>query len=236
MTTLNGSLASSPLDPRIEISTPSVNEDFTLPSTGIKKGQRVTMINNGANSGNYPIITMKSSDGDVVRSVYPQSDGTVVALQDTPTDGSHWAGLGTVMSSPIAYTPVYVGFGTVTTTFAFWARRGDMMDVWALATAGTVNGSTASFSLPTGLLVNTTYFAAAQTLVGDWLRNNAGAANRKRGKILTSGTTTVFFTSDDQAAASSPFSAVAGNGLFSNSEVFALSFSVPIAGWSVTKG
>jgi hypothetical protein len=213
-----------------------VAEDFTLPSTGIKKGQRVTMVNNGANSGNYPIITMKSSDGDVVRQVYPQTDGTVIALQDTPTDGTHWAGLGTVLSSPIAYTPVYVGFGTVTPAFAVYVRRGDLLDVWARATSGVTTATTASFSLPTGLTTASS-FTSPSMLVGEWLRNNAGAANRKRGKILAvSGTSVVNFTSDDQAAASSPFSEVTGSGLFSTSEVFALYFTIPISGWSVTKG
>lgn len=139
---------------------------------------------------------------------------------------------GAAVSAPITYTPTVTGFGTATFTYAYYMRRGEFLDVYARFTAGTVSASNATIAIPSALTINQSWFSSASAVVGDWIRDNASASTRKRGKLVNTSSTTVTFTSDDYTTASSPFTALTGSGGFASSDVVSLYFSVPINEWA----
>jgi len=98
--TLGGSgktLLSTDLD--IQILTPTAVESIDLPSTNIKKGRLFSITNGFTHDGTFTkLLTLKSSDGDVIATIYPGSTVRVSALQDTPTDKTHWKSLDTIIS------------------------------------------------------------------------------------------------------------------------------------------
>ena len=60
-------------------------QTFVLPSTGVVKGRRFLVINNGASTS-----TVQASDTSQIIPVPNGQSATVTALQDTPTASTHW--------------------------------------------------------------------------------------------------------------------------------------------------
>lgn len=253
MTTLNSTIASSPLDPRIETLTPTVNTDFTLPSTGIKAGQRLIMFNNGANSGNYPIVSLKASNGTLIRQVYAQTDGMIVALQDTPTDAAHWAGLGIVtsnwidsgVSSITAVTSNPTKGGTVSRDSVKWRRQGNMMECrwdYRQNASGTAGTGTYLIAVPNSQLLDTSVIpdfngSSNNGVVGTAFIAPGGSPalfgwvwmyTTNRFSLSVADPTTG--TQNSQTLSSTFF------GLNNTNAEYAFHAHLPISGWSATKG
>lgn len=95
MTTLF-SVPSSALNPRIEVFTPSIDTDFTLPTTGIFAGQVIEVFNRAAISSPFPLINIKAN-GTVIDRIYPQTAAKVVALVNNPVLVTDWAATRTGM-------------------------------------------------------------------------------------------------------------------------------------------
>lgn len=234
------------LDSRIETLTPTVNTDFTLPSTGILAGQRVIMLNNGANSGNFPIVSLKASNGTLVRQVYPQCDGTVVALQDTPTDVAHWAGVGEITSNWMTFTPT----GGLSTNIAYtgaWRRKGPNAEFWFKGTFSGTNTQGAMFfnmtsavgvvdtaNLPGGDLRTApcggwTYDDASSVSYGGPMSYSTSGIGRFYTLVHMSNTTSPTSLNTLDTSANRPTTVAASDAI--NALV-----SVPIVGWTTTKG
>jgi len=74
-----------------------------------------------------------------------------------------------------AYTPTYVGLGTVTSSTANYRRVGDNLELRGTLTTGTVTAATVSVSLPTGLTTATTPIIQATQSCGQVLSGQTGS-------------------------------------------------------------
>jgi len=127
-------------------------------------------------------------------------------------------------------------FGTVSDQKIYFSRVGDMMHVSGVFTVGSGVASPASISLPTGLVIDSTKFAAATNtqLVGRWDLISSSTINiyfaGNNGIIFYDGSDTakVYFAYQTISGA---FVKNNGNSVFS-AVPLAISFSVPIVGWS----
>ncbi len=142
---------------------------------------------------------------------------------------------GTPITDWQSYTPTFTGFGTVTSVLFRWRRVGDSVDIVGSWTNGTVSGAqTPTFTLPNNLTAADSTKIPTMGYYGDWIRLNATASTRKRGKIAAQTNLTVCeLFSDDYTAAVSPGSSVFGSTIASNSEAMRITVAgLPIAGWS----
>lgn len=141
---------------------------------------------------------------------------------------------GAAVMDSIAYTPTVTGLGTIAGVQVGWRQVGNFLEVSGRITAGTPTGATASISLPTGLVIDTSKIVTDE-IVGDWNWVNATASTRKRGDLFTqvgTSTTLIYFGNDDYTTAASPLVAIVGSSLVSTGTVVPIRFRVPIVGWS----
>lgn len=104
-----------------------------------------------------------------------------------------------VITTDVAYTPTFTGFGTVTGVAFFYRQVGDKYHISGKFTTGTPTAVGASFSLPNSYTVSRT------AIQGKWSRGNATATALKTGTfVAASGNSTILFSLDDKAAAFSP--------------------------------
>lgn len=138
------------------------------------------------------------------------------------------------------YTPTLsAGFGTTSNESFFYRRLGDSIEIMGYFTAGTVAASLCSFSLPTGLSVDTTKLtisgnttAAEGTLVGFW--EISETASNTNGKLITApGTdaTLIYFGQSSINAANGLIPANGNSIMASGTDQF-LKVVVPISGWT----
>jgi hypothetical protein len=67
---------------------PAAAKTVTLPTTDIKAGYQMLLRVSGATEANY--VVLKSSDADEIDRIGEEGVIHVMALQDTPTDKTHW--------------------------------------------------------------------------------------------------------------------------------------------------
>lgn len=122
-----------------------------------------------------------------------------------------------------SYTPTTAGLGTVTLQDAQWRRVGDSVEVDVRMVSGTPDATTASVSLPPGLIVDPTKLVISRN-VGSYSRQ---ATTPSAGAMLASpsGTTLNF------SVTTAGLSAAPGNGFVGTAEPFAFFASVPISTW-----
>lgn len=138
----------------------------------------------------------------------------------------------------VAYTPTFVGFGTVAGLSAYYRRVGDTMEVMAAFATGTTTAVTASMSLPAGLTVdgnklpfsNSTVASAGQQ-VGSLLQN--GSTNKYQPVTTNPGTSPSVVYFGTGIATSSFLTPALGTSISSSSNS-SLQFTVPIAQWNAT--
>jgi hypothetical protein len=136
-----------------------------------------------------------------------------------------------------AYTPTFVGLGTVSAITGYYRRVGDSVHVMTNFTVGTTTGVAASISLPSGMSIDTAKAVASTTsgpgpIVGKW--SNDGNANQE-GHIITATTTSatvVYF--GNIATSTTKLVAQLGNSFINNSSNASATFIVPVAGFSST--
>lgn len=148
--------------------------------------------------------------------------------------GPQTSPIGAAITQPIAYTPTFTNFGTMSAVFATWQRIGNSVRVVGNCTTGTLAGAIGSISLPPGLSIDTTLILANNTSgfgtkVGD-ARGNA--ANAFAALVTaTSTSTTVVYTA---AAVSNTAQLVPSNAnnAFQTAAPLSFEFTVPVAGWN----
>lgn len=135
-----------------------------------------------------------------------------------------------------SYTPTFVGFGTVTNISISWRRVGDSIEIQGAFETGTPNASTATFTLPPGLLKDTTKMLSG-TNAGTYFRNQttpssggallaAGGANNE----IFFGPSGTFNNPNVNGGANDIGSNVAG----ASEQILINITSIPIQGWDVT--
>jgi len=145
-----------------------------------------------------------------------------------------------IITSWIPYTPTIsagmCGGGCNLISF-FWRRVGDTLEVRGNWTNGTVSGSVASISLPTGLTMDAsklpTLAASTASMVGTWWHNNHAYED---GAILSQTSTSPnndytkvnFGTSTTGTGMLTPQWA---SSIMSGYDVLSANFAVPVVGW-----
>lgn len=80
---------------------PSVSRDVTLPTTDIKDGRPIGIINKGPST-----IVVKSSDATIILTIPSGLSIDFIAAVDTPTTPAQWHKFGSYLVSPTLATPV----------------------------------------------------------------------------------------------------------------------------------
>ncbi len=147
---------------------------------------------------------------------------------------------GSPVTDPVAYTPTFTSFGTVSGVKVEFQQVGKYLEVQGSVVPGTVTSSFGSISLPPGLSIDTNVITNNNTTsnagqICGWIACPGGANNT----FLTTATATnagVVYVSNLLSAVAGvaiPASSLSGIwGSNGNGVVIPFWFRVPIAGWS----
>lgn len=152
-----GNLILTNADSRKQICNPSSNVTYTLPTTDIPAGD-VWMFTNRTSD---KVITVNSSAGNFVATVFPKSVTVVTSLQATPTTAAHWLFTSAESYEPVVYTPtIGAGFGTVTNAKGFATRSGKYIKVIFSFVCGTTTANPGYISIPFNYTVDSSFLGA----------------------------------------------------------------------------
>lgn len=161
----------------------------------------------------------------------------VLKVDSVSVSPSHYV-YGTPITDWQSYTPTITGAGTPTNVAFWWRRVGDSVQVKGTFTTGTVSAASATFTLPSGMTVDTVKIAASSStgdFIGYAFRKIATGSTRKRFALqCNSGTgNLIYYASDDYTTAVSPAASVLGNAIWGNTENQSIyTVAIPIQGWS----
>lgn len=148
----------------------------------------------------------------------------------------------TIFTKPASYTPTWTGLGTVSNNTMYWKRDNSDLILWGFVTAGTVTANAVSFTLPSGLTIDTTKFKSSPIRTNSFgigYRMNGGVSG-----ILTysdgqaGATITVTYQGNDTpqlvcATNSGAFTDVNANNLLASNESITISpLRIPISQWA----
>jgi hypothetical protein len=197
----------------------SLINSATLSPTSASFGRRSIQVN-FPTSGNYTLrLTSGAADTLYIDSCYL---GTA--------EGSPLNVLGMAGSNWISYTPTFTGFGTVSTSNMYYRRVGDSVQVHGTFVSGTVTGSQAQVSFPTGLTVDSskspssTYYAA-----GQFARNTAPSSAGAFYAITEGGQSTLSFGIESTTL--TPLTPQNASAIFTTGDTISIYATAPIAGW-----
>jgi hypothetical protein len=137
-----------------------------------------------------------------------------------------------------SYTPTFsASFGTVTNAKANYRRVGDSLEVSATFNPGTVTASTASFSLPAGLSIDTSKMSGAATNVMIGIGSCAQSTNGGSKDVIVitapaTSTSNVYFTIFDYTSSISALAPANASAVFYSGLNTSITFRIPIVGWS----
>lgn len=222
---------------RHQIVTPTADRSYTLPTTSVTGGDIWYFTNNASVDSNSYTIIVKSSNGDTVRTVYPQTTAAVMALQDTPTTSSHWRGLSKVSSNEAPYTAT-ISSGTVVSSQDFrWWRDGQHFCFTGYLSFGTGSSGSGSFTFTVnGFTIDNAGYdhGSAQWLGGSTFVQGSNLYN---GMVGYTGSTTLGVISNYNATDSGGSRMVTfQEGYPSNGNSLSVRGWVKISGWSTHGG
>lgn len=144
---------------------------------------------------------------------------------------------GTPVTDWVAYTPTFVGFGTVSNVFVYSKRVGDTLEVIGKVTVGTPTGVTASMTLGfNGANANVTWDsskAPVSSVIGHGATSTtAGATWFGVTTVLSAATSGNVVNFGEQDDANKATTAALGSTLIGSNQVLEFSFKIPISGWS----
>jgi hypothetical protein len=137
---------------------------------------------------------------------------------------------GAIVTDWIAYTPTFTGFGTAASIEVSSRRVGSNLEIQGQFTAGTVSAVTASFTLPSGLVVASP--KSSTQSVGEYYRATVSSGHGGP-LIATAADTTIKFSASGTFSNGSVDAMAAALGTtVGSSERIVIRVSVPIVGWS----
>lgn len=214
--------------------TPTANREYTLPTTSVVAGDIFYFSNSAAVDTNSWLVTVKSSNGSTMRTVYPQTTAAVMALQDTPTTPTHWISLEQVTSNWTAYTPTFGGTAGATSVDFRWCRRGENIEIHGYLTFSGATSGNFSATTPTGVTLDSgPYDLGSAAPIGSAMFFQGG--NAYTGPATYSSTTTIScFTGYNQTASGGFRVGLQVNGSAGDQlEVHAV---VKVSGWEDRRG
>lgn len=150
---------------------------------------------------------------------YLTASSAVYSVQNQNTD---WA----------LYTPTYsAGFGTVATSYVYWRRNGDTLELQGTFVAGTVAASAATLTIPSGLTIDTAKLPGGgqPMLLGFGGRFTTGVPNTL--SVIYGSSTTIGFSRYADAGTNGVNGPQNGSAIFANGESETFHARIPIVGW-----
>ncbi len=127
------------------------------------------------------------------------------------------------------YTPIFTGFGTVTTIDFKWRKNGSNIDIEGRYTVGTNTGVEARISLPSGLTASSDY-TTLQAVGAGWFAITAGTGWPNHGIVTIEPSVTYMTIAAPSVTALAKLTA----NTLSSTQVHSLRASIRIAGWSAS--
>lgn len=141
------------------------------------------------------------------------------------------------LTDSATYTPVPVGFGTVTALSMEWRQSLTKTLLSGKFTQGTSTGVQAQLPLPSGQTIGTFAGVSGTFVVGKWALDNATANTIKQGVLLgTTGNTYLTFGFDDNTTAIGPLNPRNGTNFPSGTIVIDGEAVIPIAEFQALGG
>ena len=142
---------------------------------------------------------------------------------------------GTIVTDWKAYTPTFVGFGTVTSPSIFSRRVGDTVEIQGIFTVGTPTATTASMTLGYGgsngnVSTDSTKLTAVSIVGGGSVGATPSTTYFNGLTVLSTAGTTVNF--GYQSSTASSMTAANGSTITGAGAVISFKIALPIAGWS----
>lgn len=147
---------------RLQVVTPTADRAYTLPSTGIVLGDTFEIKNNAAVNSGFD-ITIKSSNGNTIVIVTPQTAMRVTSVLATPVAAADWTALKPAVSyvsfqdevgTAVGAPGTYADFGNLVLDPGVWliTLQGWFSSVGATVTTYEIGISTTSGNSGAGLL------------------------------------------------------------------------------------
>lgn len=209
--------------------------DLTAKVTGA-----LPVLNGGTGQTSYTdgqLLIGNTSGNTLTKATLTQGSGiTITNGNGSITIAASGAG-GTSSTEWASYTPTINGFGAATAIGFKFRRVGDSAEVIGIFTAGIVNSTLASFTLPTltcGSTIDSAKVAVNNDTsnvgpnVGTWGDNVS--ANSAGYMITATATSTTLVYCGGFYSSTSMLAAIAGNTSFTSSTKVSVHFTVPISG------
>jgi hypothetical protein len=210
---------------------------ITLPAASGNSGKVFIIRKTDATLAN--IITIDGNASETINGALTTTLNTLNESVSIVCDGSNWLVINRRIPETLpSWTPTISNFGTVTSSGAVSWRRGRYLEAQVYFTSGTVVGTVASISLPSGLNIDTTTdqgivrgntTAAAGQIVGQY---GFSAASQNGSIITATGTSTSLVYFGAATGSSNFLIAQTGSVVTNSSTAGAIRFSVPISGWN----
>jgi hypothetical protein len=134
-----------------------------------------------------------------------------------------------------SYTPTLTGFGTVSAVSCFYRRVGSEIQVRGKWTNGTVSGSNATITIPSGLTIDAANNGAVYKVYGSWVRADSAAPAARQGVLFAStaaSTTALLFGYGDGGQSVNPMTIQTGSAISANSNEMHVNFTIAISEWA----
>ncbi len=182
------------------------------------------------------IVTIQANGGATLR-ILPPKDKSKIRLLTNSTAAGTWTvenGSAVNVSATTAwaaYTPVFIGFGTLPTAIEmFWRQNGEGLEIMGAYTPNGATATEARIPLPNGWTVDSAAVPSIRTVGKIW-RNEATGGGIKQYTVLAEpGVAYLTFGADDTGAGRSPFTKLVGSDMVGSGQKMTLNtWSVPIA-------
>lgn len=158
------------------------------------------------------------------------SSGAITVYLDDLFVGPQISANAPAMSDWQSYTPTYsAGFGTTSGSAAYWRRCGDSVELRGRFTAGTVAGTVATLTLPSGLVSAST--VGATELCGVWTTDADTVLNADNVMVARTSSNLINFGVQSTTTGGLSTARTASE-MFSTGSVISFFVKVPISGWS----
>ncbi len=210
---------------------------ITLPTAVGQSGKSICILitdNNPANALTINTTSAQTIDGAAsgARKMY-----TLKEFAQFTSDGANWVVTGRqTVTKDEAYTPTFVGFGTISSTSALWYRQGEKLFIKGTVVTGTATSTDQTVSVPAFAPLNTTIMSFSGIL-GHALSAKATSGDAScytSGRVADlfwdgSSTTALYFTTSGQNGG---FTKTQANGWIDNATAMKFwSEGLPITGW-----
>ncbi len=203
----------------------------TLPTAVGITGKRYKFIRIDQTLANA--VTIATTSAQTINGASTFKLMTQYEMVEVESNGANWLITNRFIPMTIsAWTPTFVGFGTVSAVDFIWWRSGATLVGRGRVTCGTTTAVVSSFTIPTGLITSS---AGATVMAGIYIAQTVGAAGNHGGATLASaGSSTINF--GDQrvfggGTSTTELSAQLGSNMASSGDILAIEINVPIANW-----